>query len=120
MEDHRHAVGRQLDVALYGEAGLGGAREGRQGIFPDGLVHVVVATMGDGDVFDPGCGGHASISMMASISTAALRGSAAMPPAARACFPASPRMSGTRWAAPLSTRCAPGQSGLEGERERVG
>src|SRR5690606_17470873 len=113
MEDHRHAVGRQLDVAFYGEAGFGGAREGRQGIFPDGPVHVVVAAMGDGEVFDPGCGCHASISMMASISTAALRGSAAMPTAARACFPASPRMSATRLEAPLITRCCSVKPGAE-------
>src|SRR6185437_6106240 len=107
---HRHAVARQLQVALDSVAGLDGALERAARILDHPDRPVMQAAMGDRPVEQALA--HQS-SITASISTAAPSGRAATPMAERACLPLSPSTPTSRLEPPLATRCCSANSGVE-------
>src|SRR5579883_2902234 len=103
MEDHRFAVGAELNVAFDGEAaaecGLGRV----QRVLDDRAPRVVQAAMGDRPRGQPSwrVRRHQATSNVASTSATALSGRWATPTVVRAWRPASPKISAIRSEAPF-------------------
>src|SRR5690606_30683071 len=118
MKHDRNGVGCILQIAFDGETRVRSPGKAGERILPDAPVEIVKTAMGDRPFGEPAeC--HQAISMMASISTAALSGSDAMPTAARACLPASPSAPTSRLEAPLRTRCCSTNSGEDATKPLI-
>src|SRR5690606_25155423 len=91
VEHDRHPVGREVDVALDRIIALDCCARRREGVLPAGLVHVMIAAMGNRPLRQPRDVGHVLMSVwagycylsstIASISTGALSGRTATPTA---------------------------------------